>query len=265
MIPFSEVMKSHPLERVSGHCETHGDFTTYRMRGSEALDCPKCMDERMDREMAARTFKVRLENLGKANGVPARYAGHGFSAFEKPSEAHIQAVGDVTEFMRAVRHSVRHGLAWRTLVMVGDVGTGKTHLACALVNNLVKRGISARYVTMPAMLADIKRAYSANDLTEAGQIARYVDEPDLLVIDEADVIRGTENDLGLIFGVINGRYNVDKPMALVSNQSVDGLVGFIGQRAVSRLRENMVLVACNWGDFRVKVASGVVSNRNQGE
>ena len=215
----------------------------------------------MRKETSEHAFKARIDRLQRLSGVPGRYEGLGFATFAQPTPAHQHAVATLSTFMREVRNSAKSGHAWATLVMHGGVGTGKTHLACALVNNLVSRGVSARYTTMGGMLADIKRAYGVQDLTEAGQVARYVDDSDLLVLDEADVIRGSENDLGLIFAVVNGRYNARKPLVLISNQPLESLAGFIGERTVSRLRENMALVVCSWGDYRAKV----VSERNQGE
>lgn len=250
------------IEKIAGVCERHGDFTSYRLRGSDAHTCPACFEESMRRQTMEQAFKDRLDRLHRVCGVPARYAGLGFNSYQQTLPEQQSAVRMLGDFWRGVRNTLKTGPVWSSLVLHGGPGTGKTHLACALVNNLVSRGIGARYVTMAAMLSDIKRAYSAPDLTEAGQIARYVDEPDLLVVDEADIIRGTENDLGLIFAVVNGRYNARKPMAVISNQPLESLAGFIGDRTVSRLRENIVLITCSWGDFRVKV----VSNRNhQGE
>ena len=257
MHTFSELLPGHmpharAMEQVAGTCPEHGNFVTWRLVGSDASTCPRCFAAALRRETQETFFRDRVARLQSMSGVPARYGGAGFSNFEQPTQAHRQAVGILTGYMRQIRDDARQAQAWRPIVMHGGVGTGKTHLVCALVNNLVSRGVSARYTTMQAMLADIRRAYGATDLTEAGQVDRYVNGPDLLVLDEADLIRGTDNDLGLVFAVVNGRYNASRPMVMVSNQPPDGLATYIGERTMSRMRENVALVSCPWPDCRGK-------------
>ena len=150
-------------------------------------------------------------------------------------------------YYRDIRDTPRQ---WHPLWLTGLPGTGKTHLLCALSNNLCSVGISARYTTLASMLSEIKDAYSSADKTEAGQIAKFANSFDLLVIDEIDVMRATDNDKALLFAVINGRYNDLRPVAIASNQSPDSLGDFVTDRVVDRLRENSVVLVCDWASAR---------------
>lgn len=241
------------LEQVGGSCDKHGAYTTFRLSGTDAATCQQCFEERMQAETAEAKFRARVAHLQDTAGIPERFSRVGFSGYKSTTQAQSDAVQRMTAFMRQVRDD-ESTPTWRTLLVHGSVGTGKTHLVCATANNLISRGVSVRYTTTQAMLAEIKRAYSTEGMTEASQIERYVRGASLLILDEADVTRGSENDLGLVFAVVNGRYNAGRPMAIVSNQAVENIGQFMGERTASRLMENATLVACDWDDYRRKTA-----------
>lgn len=243
---------SSKVEFIAGECDLHGKFTTSRLRGTDAATCPKCFDVKLNKESAAEAFNRRVSILVETAHIPQRYADIGFNGFKTEGNPRkVAAVETIATFMRQIRNS-QFSPSWSILILTGGVGTGKTHLVCALGNNLISRGVSVRYTTAQAMLADIKRAYSTDGMTEASQIENYVNGASLLIIDEADVQRGTDNDTGLIFAVVNGRYNAGRPMAMVSNQPVTAMPEFLGDRVASRMNENATSVVCDWGDYRRK-------------
>ena len=250
MTPFSDLMKKHELERVEGICEEHGAFATVRLRGTDAATCPKCFAAKIAKESAEAAFRTRVAHLREISHIPERFAETGFASFRCTNPKMQKAIEETQVFMRKVRNEqVAH--VWRTMMLTGVPGTGKTHLACALANNLVSRGVSVRYTTAPEMLADIKRAYSTDGMTEASQIDRYVSAHSLLILDEIDVMRiGNDNDTGLLFAVINGRYNANRPVVVVSNQPAAALGAFVSDRVASRLMENSIHIVCDWADFR---------------
>lgn len=242
----SSLLPGLKIETVDGECETHGAFRTVRIIGSGLpVECPKCVDLRTRREDQQRAHQQRVDWLFKIAGIPERYRNCGLKNFQADTDAQKHARQGVNSYLRAYE---RHG--WLPLSIHGPVGTGKTHLACALANNLIASGVSVRYTTMAAMLSDIKKAYSTEGMTEASQIERYVSDFELLILDEADVIRATDNDLGLIFAVLNGRYNSMRPVVTISNQPITALVEFLGARTVDRLSENAVSVVCDWDSYR---------------
>ena len=102
------------------------------------------------------------------------------------------------------------------------------------------------------MLSDIRSAYGkVEGKTEASQILRYINDFDLLILDEADMLVRSENDLGLMFSVINGRYNNLKPLVVVTNQPLGKELGkLIGVRSMDRIVENSTQVICDWESHR---------------
>ena len=93
----------------------------------------------------------------------------------------------------------------RCLILVGGVGTGKTHLACAIARVAIERGYCARFETVQRAQRRIKDAWRAVDTTESSVVDQFC-QPDLLVLDEVGVQTGSDFEKNLIFDVINERY-----------------------------------------------------------
>ncbi|WP_417070799.1 ATP-binding protein [Niveibacterium terrae] len=236
---------------VESECSEHGRFTAFSLPDGSII-CPKCHDAKRDEEAKRRFFEERRAHLRNLAALPNRFANASFGEWAPASERAAQVKLCVMSYYRDIRDTPRQ---WHPLWLTGLLGTGKTHLLCALANNLCAVGISARYTTLASMLSEIKDAYSAADKTEAGQIAKFANSFDLLVIDEIDVMRATDNDKALLFAVINGRYNDLRAVAIASNQSPDSLGDFVTDRVVDRLRENSVVLVCDWASARSERAA----------
>ncbi len=89
------------------------------------------------------------------------------------------------------------------LVLFGDVGTGKTHLASALAAAACQRGIPARYFTTSSLVAQLRRAKDAGRLEkELAALAKN----QLLVIDELGYLPIDADGARLLFQVIADAY-----------------------------------------------------------
>ena len=89
------------------------------------------------------------------------------------------------------------------LVFYGDVGTGKTHLGCALVAEACQQGIPARFFTTAALVAQLRRAQEAERLDkELASLAKNR----LLAIDEFGYLPIDTEGARLLFQVIAEAY-----------------------------------------------------------
>ena len=89
------------------------------------------------------------------------------------------------------------------LVLFGDVGTGKTHLATALAATACHRGIPARYFTTSSLVMTLRRAKDAGRLDrELATLAKT----QLLVIDELGYLPIDPDGARLLFQVISDAY-----------------------------------------------------------
>ena len=89
------------------------------------------------------------------------------------------------------------------LVLYGDVGTGKTHLATALVAAACRQGIPARFYTTASLVMQLRRAKEEDRLDrELASIAKN----QLVVIDEFGYLPIDTDGARLLFQVIADSY-----------------------------------------------------------
>jgi DNA replication protein DnaC len=76
----------------------------------------------------------------------------------------------------------------RDLYLTGGVGAGKTRLACSIINDLFRKGKSARFARVPMLLHQLQPGRSAEDIAE---IERQMFTAGVLVLDDI----GAERDM----------------------------------------------------------------------
>lgn len=109
------------------------------------------------------------------------------------------------------------------LLITGPKGTGKTHLAAAIANQLMAEGVPVIFATMIDLLAKIKSSFESNGANEE-QIMRLYKTADLLIIDDIGKEQPTQWALAKIYQIINARYEDYKPVIITSNYSPAELV-----------------------------------------
>lgn len=232
-------------------CDKHGPYQATQVRGGTLSMpwsmCPGCMRQRDDDELAKERAKHIERRLAAAN-LPARYARATLASYNATEPAQVRAVEIVRDYLDRFDD---HLAAGRCLLFYGSTGTGKTHLATALVRALVERGRMAHYTTLADLLNRIRATWRrAGDETEADVLA-YLRRLDLLVLDEVGVQFGTDAERVQITNVVDARYRDMKPTVVITNCGRDELRDYLGDRALSRLRENGGKgVVFDWADYR---------------
>jgi DNA replication protein DnaC len=92
--------------------------------------------------------------------------------------------------------------AGEPLVLLGDSGTGKTHLLIALGTAAAEQGRRVRYVTTAALTNELAEA--ADDKRLSRVVARYA-SLDLLVLDEVGYVSLDPRGAELLFQIITAR------------------------------------------------------------
>ena len=139
----------------------------------------------------------------------------------------------------------------RSIIFCGKPGTGKTHLAAGVLNEILTQGYGGVYSTVIEAVRRVKETWSrASETTEREALRRFI-VPDLLVLDEVGVQFGSEAERLILFEIINGRYENMMPTLLMSNLGISGVEENLGPRAVDRLRENGGrVVMFDWESYR---------------
>jgi len=85
------------------------------------------------------------------------------------------------------------------LLIIGKIGTGKTHLAVGITKELIlSKGISCLFYDYRELLKEIQNSYNATVQTTELDVLRPVFEIDVLVLDELGAVK--PNGVGLGHG-----------------------------------------------------------------
>lgn len=238
--------KSKTMSRTSGRCSIHGDFVTMTRNGLEPA-CPVCVGERAKAD-AQRDYLASLKPaLLRDAHIPQRFDQARFKNYRAECEAQRDAIIKLQRFIAEFREHTKTGAG---VLMVGAPGTGKTHLACATARAVIgNHGASCRYTSATAMLAEIRRAYDEQGMSVASQVSRFV-TPALLVLDELDRHACRDNDIDLLFQVVDARYQACRPTIAISNSDIEPLQQRLSLPLVSRLIDGTTIIVCDWESAR---------------
>lgn len=213
--------------------------------------CPVCAaDEQAvrDAEEQARAkaeAEARHRRMINQACIPARFERCSFDNFIADSDAQRQALTVAREYVEDFGENARRGA---TLVFSGKPGTGKSHLAGAILRALLSSNV--RYITCLDMIRAVRDTWRRDSERSETQMLNYFERLDLLVIDEVGMQYGTEGEQTILFDVLDRRYRELQPVVLLTNQDKDGFKGYVGDRTYDRLRETCRWVAFDWLSHR---------------
>lgn len=70
------------------------------------------------------------------------------------------------------------------LILVGNNGVGKTHIACSIANKLIENGIPVIYGTLINLLAELRNSYDTDNNISEMEIIKLYENVALLIIDD---------------------------------------------------------------------------------
>ena len=149
------------------------------------------------------------------------------------------------------------------LLIVGPVGVGKTHLATAMLAELVDtRAVRGLFGDFTELLERIQATFGRNDESSEDILGPYRDA-ELLVLDELGARRPTDWARDVLYGLLNTRYNRRRLTIVTTNfgdvpEKAGGetLELRVGTAVRSRLSEMCQLVSVSGPDFRREVKQG---------
>ncbi len=135
------------------------------------------------------------------------------------------------------------------LLLMGGYGCGKTHLAAAIANDALSRGIMPLFVTVPDLLDHLRASFSPEVAQSYGDRFEQVRTARLLILDDLGTENATPWALEKLFQLLNYRYMAALPTVITTNQDLDRL----DPRLRSRLADTGVveMVTILAPDFRL--------------
>jgi len=142
------------------------------------------------------------------------------------------------------------------LLLQGGYGCGKTHLAAAIANTTVERGIPTLYLTVPDLLDWLRASYNDEQVdfeTRFGEIR----EVSLLVLDDFGTQSATPWAQEKLFQILNYRYVNRLPTVITTNLILEEIEG----RLRSRLSDPdlVTMVRINAPDYRQPMEESAAS------
>lgn len=249
----------------------------------ERCDCPGAQEywrakdeEQRATEEAERLRKEqeriqgRVKKLLKDSGIRGRFQNRTFERFQVNDEnrkAYQSAKRYADSFpimlpTKDERGNVVPPAKERNgLFITGTKGTGKTHLAASIANQLIRGGTPVICMTMIDLLARIKETFDRNDAATEADVMRIYEEVPLLIIDDIGTEQPTEWGLSKIYTIINARYEAYMPTIITTNYSGDDLIrrmtpekddGYTAAKTIDRLREMCVGIEMAWNSWRLR-------------
>lgn len=238
-------------------CEQHGEYAAIISKHKEGPSgCPTCAEilqrEKDAEDQKALMAKIAADRLANKLGaalIPARFRDRTFESYIATEPKQVKALTICRDY---AENFAEHFEAGRCLLLLGNVGTGKTHLATAIANHIMRTTTAtAVYRTVGGILQHIKGSYDRESEYSEGEAFAAYTKPSLLIIDEVGATKPTEFELASLFNIINGRYEEQLPTVVISNLPAGELSGALGERCVDRLREGGgIAVGFDWKSAR---------------
>ena len=115
------------------------------------------------------------------------------------------------------------------LLFTGTYGSGKTHLAAAIANEAVQRGIPTLFLTVPDLLDWLRASFDDKETRYEDRFSE-IRNIDLLVLDDLGTQNATPWVQEKLYQIINHRYVNQLPLVVTTNQDLDEIDGRIRSR-----------------------------------
>ena len=128
------------------------------------------------------------------------------------------------------------------LLLTGQPGCGKTHLAVAIINERLTRGQPAYFAFVPALLDYLRATFRPDSLTGYDELFEQVKRTPFLVLDDLGSENSTPWAEEKLYQIIVHRHNARLPTAITANYiSLDEL-----EEAKPRIRSRLSDALVEW-------------------
>jgi DNA replication protein DnaC len=255
---IGSMLEQEELPEQEYNCPKHGKYRgkpvkMLFMKNPIDPDCPKCLAETEALEAtmkekinAAEQEENRIRRLSALN-IRRKFWDESFETFDAYTDElkhHFQICLDFANNPEG-----------RMLVMLGNNGNGKNHLAASILK--ITGGVKYTVYEIELMM---KQSFSGE--TQEWKFVQHLCEVEMLVIDEIGRTKGGDWELNWLSHVINRRYEDLLPTVLMSNKHrkescpqgkagcSDCIQRWVGNDILSRIIENGVVLEFTGEDYR---------------
>jgi len=237
-------------------CEKHGNYDRLTLIGRNLhggqnfkhSDCPECVREKIA-AIDTSLRNLRVASLIEKAGIARRFAVCEFDNYQPVNQDAAKNLSACQRYAASWPDRLNAGTG---LVMTGNCGTGKNHLAVSMAKNIIRAHQASVEITdVMRLTRAVKSTWRHNAGSTEEEVIEYFASLDLLIIDEVGVQFGSPAEMTILQEVINARYESILPTILISNLTFDQLKETIGERIVDRVTDGgRNRLAFGWGSYR---------------
>jgi len=137
----------------------------------------------------------------------------------RTGELTVEQAEDLKRAVQLARSFAEHPEGW--LVLTGDYGCGKTHLAAAIAHYRVNHGQQPIFVVVPDLLDHLRASFGPNSNVRYDKRFEMIRNASLLVLDDLGTQSATPWAREKMYQIFNHRYNAQLPTVITMNRTED--------------------------------------------
>ncbi|MDU5977212.1 MAG: ATP-binding protein, partial [Finegoldia magna] len=237
------VLRENDIER-NGHiyckvCGKRVDGELLDLGFTKFIPRIKCECEiKRDKENAEREILTRISSLKRDCFSSPNQHQYTFERFlNEKGQSYKVAYNYAKNFEQMKEDNVG-------LLFYGDVGSGKTYLACSIANELIEREqVKVKIMNLSQVINQIQKSAFKLDSNE---IIDNLSNIPLLILDDLGIERDTSYAREQVYNIINSRYLKGRPTIFTTNLSLEIIqnpnIELEYQRIYSRILEMTIPV-----------------------
>jgi DNA replication protein DnaC len=226
----------------------------------EVSQCLKCDTQRVEQQCS--DFH-KQSIIRKAEVLFERYSMLSDDLLSAKFESYIPDHISKEEAKKKMEWYARHygteKMDFKSLLLQGSYGLGKSHLAFSVGQALKEKGTSVIFLYVPDLLTALKDTFKKNASVTEIEFLRIIKSVDLLILDDigAEYVRQDDGKeswaVEKLFQVFSAR--LGKTNIYTTNYTAEGLknkYGEHGARIISRMMQGTKTIKIEGNDYRLK-------------
>lgn len=225
----------HPIGLDFLYENINPDSFTY-----EKCDCKESILEDQSKAFEQKQANIKVLNKKIIDKIyiesymKRRYADFNFENYIESS----LNKGIIDKLMKYVKSNVE-GNKVDGLIISGDIGQGKTHLACAIANKLIEDGQVVLIGRVSFLMNFIKDTFTDKGIKDKEIIDLY-STIDMLIIDDLGTEKVTKWELEQLYKIVQNRYENKLPIVVTTRFNKNDLKERLGENNDIKLVESLI-------------------------